>query len=291
MISVVVPCYNEEKMLHVFYHEFCKVRESMYDTEFELIFVDNGSTDQTLKFIKELACMDETVMYLSFSRNFGKEAAIYAGLESCSGDFAVIMDADLQDPPALLPKMYKEIAAGQYDAVAARRISRKGEPFIRSFFARQFYKLMNRISKIDFVDGARDYRIMNRTFVDAVLSLHEYNRFSKGLFGWVGFRTKWLEYEHIKRAAGETKWSFWKLFVYAVDGIAAFTTIPLTVSAFAGALLSLLSFTFMTYIVVKKLVFGNPVEGGASTTALILFISGIQMFLQASLGCTWHELI
>lgn len=284
MISVVVPCYNEEKMLPVFYQEFCKVRESMPDIEMELIFVDDGSTDQTLNFIKELSRIDEIVIYLSFSRNFGKEAAIYAGLKACRGDFAVIMDADLQDPPALLPKMYKEIATGQYDAVAARRISRKGEPMIRSFCARHFYKLMKQISNIDLVDGARDYRMMNRTYLDAVLSLSEYNRFSKGLFGWVGFRTKWLEYEHIERAAGETKWSFWKLFVYAVDGIAAFTTMPLTVSAFSGALLSLLSFAFMAYVVIKKLIFGNPVAGWASTTALLLFISGMQMFFTGIVG-------
>lgn len=284
MVSVVVPCYNEEKMLPAFYQEFCKVRESMQGIEFELVFVDDGSMDQTLRFIKELAYMDASVVYISFSRNFGKEAAIYAGLEACRGDFAVIMDADLQDPPTLLPQMYNDMEAGQYDAVAARRIGRKGEPLIRSFFARQFYKLMKRVSDIDLVDGARDYRMMNRKYVDAVLSLREYNRFSKGLFGWVGFRTKWLEYENIKRAAGETKWSFWKLFVYAVDGIAAFTTMPLTISAFAGALLSFLAFAFMAYVVIKKLIFGNQVAGWASTTALILFVNGIQMFFTGIVG-------
>ena len=212
-ISAIVPCYNEEKSLALFYQEFCRDIARIEGVSYELILVDDGSTDGTLREMKELAAKDSHVRYLSFSRNFGKESAIYAGLENARGDFCVLMDADLQDPPSLLPEMYGYVKDGEYDSVATRRVTRKGEPKIRSFFARQFYKLMSRISKVDLVDGARDYRLMNRKFVNAILSMQEYNRFSKGLFGWVGFRTKWLEYENVERVAGETKWSFFKLFL------------------------------------------------------------------------------
>ena len=240
-ISAIVPCYNEEKSLALFYQEFCRDIARIEGVSYELILVDDGSTDGTLREMKELAAKDSHVRYLSFSRNFGKESAIYAGLENARGDFCVLMDADLQDPPSLLPEMYGYVKDGEYDSVATRRVTRKGEPKIRSFFARQFYKLMSRISKVDLVDGARDYRLMNRKFVNAILSMQEYNRFSKGLFGWVGFRTKWLEYENVERVAGETKWSFFKLFLYAIDGIVAFSTFPLIISAVIGVLASTLS--------------------------------------------------
>ncbi len=241
LLSVIVPCYNEEKALPYFYEEINKVRGQMQDVDFELIFVDDGSKDGTLEIMKKLAEEDEGVKYLSLSKNFGKESAIYAGLEHCTGDYAVLMDADLQDPPALLPEMYKAVTEEGYDSVATRRVTRKGEPKLRSFFVRKFYKLINKISDADLVDGARDYRLMNRRFVDAILSLKEYERFSKGMFGWVGFKTKWLEYENVRRVAGETKWSLWKLFKYAVEGIVAFSDVPLNVSAFVGLLFSMLS--------------------------------------------------
>lgn len=284
MISVVVPCYNEEKTLPVFYKEFNRIRSEMQEVTFELVFIDDGSADRTLPVIREMACRDKSVIYSSFSRNFGKEAAVFAGLSISRGDYIAIMDADLQDPPDLLPAMYHEATQGDYDSVAARRIGRKGEPPIRSFFARQFYKVMKRLSHVDLVDGARDYRLMNRSFADAVLSMGEYNRFSKGLFGWVGFRTKWLEYEYVTRAAGESKWSFWKLCAYAVNGIAAFSTMPLTASTFVGAAMSFLSFALMAFIVIKKILFGNPVDGWASTATLILFVGGIQMFFTGIVG-------
>ena len=227
-LTAVVPCYNEEAALHYFYQEMQKVMQDMQDIEFEILFINDGSKDKTLEVIRELAKQDEKVKYVSFSRNFGKEAAIYAGLQYSDGDLTAIMDADLQDPPSLLPQMYRAITEEGYDSVATRRVNRKGEPPIRSFFARNFYRLMNRISRTDIVDGARDYRLMNRAFVDALLEMGEYNRFSKGLFGWVGFETKWLEYENVERVAGETKWSFWKLFLYSIEGIVAFSTMPLS---------------------------------------------------------------
>ena len=283
-ISIVVPCYNEEQSLPLFYREFCALSEKMPQESFELLLVDDGSRDGTLRRMKELAEADERVRYLSFSRNFGKEAGIYAGLENASGDYVAIMDADLQDPPSLLPEMYKAVTEEGYDSVATRRVTRKGEPPIRSWFARKFYRLMSRISKTDLVDGARDYRLMNRKFVNAVLSMGEYNRFSKGLFGWVGFKTKWLEYENVERVAGETKWSFWSLFVYALDGIMAFSTAPLVLSTVVGILLSLIAFAATVFVLVRRLIFGDPVAGWASTMCIILFLGGLQMLFIGVLG-------
>ncbi len=241
LISVIVPCYNEEQALPFFYEAINDVRKIMSEQSFELIFVDDGSKDGTLEVVKSFAEKDATVKYISLSKNFGKESAIYAGLENCKGDYAVLMDADLQDPPSLLPEMYKAITEEGYDSVATRRVTRKGEPKLRSFFVRKFYKLINKISDADLVDGARDYRLMNRRFVNAILSMKEYERFSKGMFGWVGFKTKWIEYENVKRVAGETKWSLWKLFKYAIEGIVAFSDVPLNLSAFFGVILSFLS--------------------------------------------------
>ena len=283
-ISAIVPCYNEEKSLALFYQEFCRDIARIEGVSYELILVDDGSTDGTLREMKELAAKDSHVRYLSFSRNFGKESAIYAGLENARGDFCVPMDADLQDPPSLLPEMYGYVKNGEYDSVATRRVTRKGEPKIRSFFARQFYKLMSRISKVDLVDGARDYRLMNRKFVNAILSMQEYNRFSKGLFGWVGFRTKWLEYENVERVAGETKWSFFKLFLYAIDGIVAFSTFPLIISAVIGVLASTLSLGYLSYVLVKKILFGDPVAGWASSVSVDLFIGGVLLFFLGVIG-------
>ena len=282
-LSIIVPCYNEAQALPIFYEEIQKVFPQMNAT-YELIFVDDGSKDNTLQVMRSLADVDNRIVYLSFSRNFGKEAAIYAGLKHSSGDLVVIMDADLQDPPSMLPKMYRYVVEEGYDSVATRRVTRKGEPVIRSFFARAFYRLMNKISKTELVDGARDYRLMNRKFVDALLELGEYNRFSKGLFGWVGFRTKWLEYENVERVAGETKWSFWSLLVYAVDGILAFSTAPLVLATLAGAFLGILALIFLIVIVVRKLIFGDPVDGWASTASIILMIGGIELSCIGILG-------
>lgn len=281
LLSVIVPCFNEEKALPFFYEEITKLT---LPVEVELIFVDDGSHDGTLKVVQQYARADERVKYISFSRNFGKEAAIYAGLENARGDYAVIMDADLQDPPALFPEMLRVVMEEGYDSAATRRVTRKGEPPIRSMFARLFYKLMNCISKTDVVDGARDYRIMNRPFIDALLSMGEYNRFSKGLFGWVGFQTKWIEFENVERVAGETKWSFWKLVAYAVEGVVAFSTAPLVFSAIVGVLLALVAFLAIIFIVVRKLLFGDPVAGWASNVTISLFLGGIQLFFIGVLG-------
>ncbi len=283
-ISVIVPCYNEQESLHAFYKEAKRVFSSMKDVAFELLFIDDGSKDKTIEIIKELSKNDDIVHYISFSRNFGKEAAIYAGLKEACGDFVAIMDADLQDPPSLLPQMYEIILTEDYDSVATRRVSRKGEPPIRSFFARMFYKIINKISDADIVDGARDYRLMNRKFVNALLSMEEYNRFSKGLFGWVGFKTKWIEFENVERIAGETKWSFWKLFKYSIEGIVAFTTMPLVLSAIVGVLFCIIAFFFIVFIVIRKLCFGDPVDGWASLISVILFLGGLQLFSTGVLG-------
>lgn len=240
--------------------------------------------DSTLKEIKSLAEENECIKYISFSRNFGKEAAIYAGLKNASGDLVAIMDADLQDPPALLPEMYKAIVEEGYDSVATRRVDRKGEPPIRSFFARKFYKIMNKISNTDIVDGARDYRLMNRKFVNALLEMGEYNRFSKGLFGWVGFKTKWIEFENVERVAGETKWSFWKLFRYSIEGIVAFSTAPLALSAVLGVIMCILGAVAIIFIVIRQLMLGNSVPGWASLSCIILFLGGIQLLCLGILG-------
>lgn len=284
MLSIIVPCFNEEEALPIFYHEFKALTEKMNEEIFELILIDDGSHDNTLPIMKELAGQDPRVKYISFSRNFGKEAAIFAGMENSKGDYVAIMDVDLQDPPSLLPEMYMAITKEGYDSVATRRVTRKGEPPIRSFFARKFYKIMNKISKTELVDGARDYRLMNRRFVNSILSMGEYNRFSKGLFGWVGFKNKWIEFENVERSAGETKWSFWKLLVYAIDGVVAFSTAPLVLSTVVGILFSIIAFIAILFILIRKLIFGDPVAGWASTICITLFISGLQMFFIGILG-------
>lgn len=245
--------------------------------DFEFLFVDDGSRDGTLEVLQSLADRDERVRYISFSRNFGKEAGIYAGLENATGDYVVIMDADLQDPPALLPEMYRAVTEEGYDCVGSRRVTRKGEPPIRSFFARMFYKVINKMSDAQIVDGARDFQMMNRTVVEAILSMGEYNRFSKGIFGWIGFKKKWLEYENIERAAGETKWSFWKLTIYAVQGIVAFSTTPLVLSSVFGILCCILAFVMIIVVIIRKLVYGDPTAGWPSLVCIMLLLSGIQM--------------
>ena len=285
LLSVIVPCYNEEENIKDFYNELF-LNESFFkekDIEIELVYIDDGSKDKTVEEVRKLRDQDERVHLMSFSRNFGKEAAIYAGLQKCKGDFVVLMDADLQDPPSLLPEMYQYIEEG-YDSVATRRVTRKGEPPIRSFFARMFYRLMNRISKTDIVDGARDYRLMTRQVADAILSMTEYNRFTKGIFGWVGYETKWLEYENIERRKGETKWSFWKLFIYSLEGITAFSTIPLTVSAVMGAFFCMLAFILIIVIIVKTLILGDPTSGWPSLVCIILLVSGVQLFCLGIVG-------
>ena len=286
-ISIVVPCYNEEEALPYFFQAAVPVMNGMeqkYHVSFEMIFVDDGSRDQTLKVMKDLKEKDQRIRYISFSRNFGKEAAMYAGMEKSNGDLVSIMDADLQDPPQLLEQMYRDITEEGYGCVATRRVSRKGEPVIRSLFARCFYRLINRISKADIVDGARDFRLMNRKFVDAVLSMCEYNRFSKGIFGWVGFETKWIEYENVKRSAGQTKWSFWKLFIYSLEGIIGFSTMPLALASVMGVLFCLLSFIIILFIIIRTLVWGDPVNGWPSLACIMFFIGGIQLFCIGILG-------
>lgn len=283
-ISVVVPCYNEQGALPFYYDKMKAVMALLPELSFEIIIVDDGSTDGTLETAKQLAKSDERIRYISFSRNFGKEAAMYAGLKNASGKYTAIMDADLQDPPEMLPEMYRVITEEGYDAVGTRRVTRKGEPPVRSFFARKFYKIMSRISKANMVDGARDYRLMNRKYVDALLSLGEYNRFSKGLFGWVGFKVKWLEFENVNRIAGETKWSFGQLFLYSLDGIVAFSNVPLYMASIAGIGSFIAAIAAMIFIIVRRLVFGDPVAGWASTVVIILFIGGIQLLSIGILG-------
>lgn len=283
MLSVVVPCFREEEALPIFYSEVTKVLKGI-GHDYEIILVNDGSTDQTLSIMKELSKKDEHVHYLSLSRNFGKEAAMYAGLCNAKGDYVAIMDADMQDPPALLPDMVKILDSGEYDSVATRRVTRQGEPPIRSFFARTFYKIINKISDADIVDGARDFRLMKREMVDAIVAMSEYNRFSKGIFGWIGFRTYWMPFENVERVAGETKWNFWKLTKYAIDGIFNFSQVPLKVSSWAGIFMTCMSILWIIYIVVKRLFFGNPVEGWASTACLIVFVGGIQLFCMGIMG-------
>ncbi len=284
LLSVIVSCYNEEETIPIFYKEICKVSKEMKYIDFEFIFINDGSRDNTLNVIKDLNKKDKRVKYLSFSRNFGKEAAMYAGLVSSRGDYITLMDADLQDPPSLLEKMYKLITEEGFDCVGTRRVTRRGEPQIRSFFARMFYKLINKMSNVELVDGARDYRLMTRQMVDAILSLKEYKRFSKGLFSFVGFKTKWLEYENIERVAGETKWNFWKLFIYAIDGITAFSTAPLVISAVVGFIFCFLSFIMILVIIIRTLVFGDPVSGWPSLVCIIFMVSGIQLFCLGIMG-------
>ena len=285
LLSVVVPCYNEEENIRDFYDElfrnapFFKEKE----LEVELLYIDDGSKVRTVEEVKKLCREDARVHLRSLSRNFGKEAAIYAGLQKSKGDYVVLMDVDLQDPPSLLPEMYGYIEQG-YDSVATRRVTRKGEPPVRSFFARMFYRIMNKISKTEIVDGARDYRLMSRQVVDAILAMTEYNRVTKGIFGWVGYETKWLEYENIERRKGETKWSFWKLFAYSLEGITAFSTVPLTIAALIGALFCLLAFAMIIIIIVKTLIFGDPTSGWPSLVCIIMMVSGVQLFCLGIVG-------
>ena len=282
ILSIIVPCYNEEKSVPLFYAETVKQETFFHDknVEFEFIFVDDGSKDDTVGAVKSLREKDDRVHLVM---GIGKEAAIIAGLEKASGDFTVLMDADLQDPPAILPEMYQYIEKG-YDSVATRRVDRKGEPPIRSFFARRFYGLMRKISKTEIVDGARDYRLMTRQVTDAILAMKEYNRFSKGIFGWVGFSTKWIEYENIQRVAGETKWSFWKLFLYSLDGIMAFSTAPLSIASVFGMLFCLVAFVFMIFIFVRALIYGDPVAGWPSMMCIISLIGGVQLLCLGIMG-------
>ncbi len=282
-ITLIVPCYNEQEALPVFYNETTAVmRELKFD--YELLFVNDGSRDSTLDIIKDFSDKDSHVSYISFSRNFGKEAAMYAGFCNSDGDLVAVMDADMQDPPSLLPEMVKIIETREYDSVATRRVSRKGEPPIRSWFARRFYSLINRISDADIVDGARDFRLMKREMVDAIVAMEENNRFSKGIFGWLGFRTYWLPYENRERVAGETKWNFWKLFKYAVDGIINFSEAPLSIASWFGIIMTAFSFIFLIFIVARRLIFGDPVVGWASTVCVIVFIGGIQLFCMGIMG-------
>ena len=283
-ISVIVSCYNEEESLPLFYEEMSEVMDEMSKNDFELIFVNDGSRDNTLKEIKELRAKDKRVRYISFSRNFGKEAAMKAGLDYSTGDYVTLMDADLQDPPKMLPEMLNILESEHYDCVGTRRVTRKGEPVIRSFFARKFYKIINKMSKVEMVDGARDYRLMTRQMVEAIKSCEEYNRYSKGLWSFVGFKTKWLEFENVQRVAGETKWSFWKLFKYAIEGIVAFTTAPLTMAAFLGILFCFIAFIMIIVIIFKTLVWGDPVSGWPSLACIIIFVSGIQLFFMGIFG-------
>ena len=277
LISVVVPCYNEQEALPAFYKEITKAAKSMNYVAFEFIFVDDGSKDKTLSMLKYLHKRDKRVRYISFSRNFGKEAGMLAGLEAAKGDYVAVMDADLQDPPSLLPQMYDTVKNEGYDCAATRRTNREGEPPIRSFFARMFYKIINKMSDADIVDGARDFRLMKRKMVDAILSMGEYNRFSKGIFGWVGFKTKWLEFVNAERVAGETKWSFWKLFKYSMEGIMAFSTTPLYMSSIMGFVICVVAFILACFYLIKTLVFGDPTAGFPSLVCIMLFLGGIQL--------------
>ena len=283
-VSLIIPCFNEADGLPEFDKEINGIMSGLLDHYFEIIYVDDGSTDNTLQIIRKFSEEQEAVKYISFSRNFGKEAAMYAGFCNATGDYVAVMDADLQDPPALLPDMLKILESGEYDSVATRRVSRKGEPVIRSFCARQFYKLINRISDADIVDGARDYRLMTRDMTDAIVALGERNRFSKGIYGWIGYRTYWYPYENVQRIAGETKWSFWKLLKYSIQGIVDFSDAPLAVASWFGISCTGISFLALLFIIIRRLVFGDPVAGWASTVCIIVFIGGIQLFCLGVIG-------
>ena len=286
-ISIIIPCYNEEEAIPVYYETMVRQMDEMEEqqkVQFELIFVDDGSKDHSLFEMRRLAQKDMRCRYLSFSRNFGKEAAMYAGLQAAKGDYVTVMDVDLQDPPSLLPKMYAMLQSGTCDCVAARRSSREGEGKIKSFLSNAFYSVINRLSKTEIVSGARDYRLMSRKMVDAVLEMSEYNRFSKGIFGWVGFRTKWLPYENVERVAGETKWSFWKLLLYSLQGIVGFSTVPLALASVLGLVLCVVSFLMVLYIIIKTLLFGDPVGGWPSLACMVMFMGGIQLFCMGILG-------
>lgn len=283
-VSLIVPCYNEEAALPFFYEAVSQVTDRLPDYEFSFIFVNDGSKDGTLQILRELAKKDKRVQYLSFSRNFGKEAAMYAGFCNATGDYVAVMDADMQDPPSLLPEMIEILEKEEYDSVATRRVTRDGEPPIRSFFARMFYRVINRISEADIVDGARDFRLMKREMVEAIVSMCEYNRFSKGIFGWIGFRTKWLPFKNVERVAGETKWNFWKLFKYSIDGIVNFSQAPLSFASMTGLLFTVVAFLMVIFVFVRKLIFGDPVAGWASTICIVLFIGGVQLLCMGIMG-------
>lgn len=291
-ISLVVPCFNEEKALPIFYEEANRIMAELdksYKSKgktfsYEYIFIDDGSRDETLKIMKELSDKDENVHYVSFSRNFGKEAALYAGLEKSKGNYVATLDVDLQDPPSLIPKMLDSIQSGEAECCATRRINRAGEPPIRSFFARRFYSLMGKLTNVEVVSGARDFRLMTRSYVEAVLSLCEKNRFSKGIFPWVGFKTKWFEFENVERSAGVTKWNFWKLFIYSLDGIFGYSTKPLALASLFGILSLVAAFGFIVFIIVRKLLHGDPTPGWCSLVCIILFVSGIQLFSTGIMG-------
>ncbi len=283
-ITLIVPCFNEEEALPIFYRAAKEVADGLPEYEFDFLLVNDGSRDGTLSVMRDLAAEDQRVRYLSFSRNFGKEAAMFAGFVNATGDYVAVMDADMQDPPSLLPEMIAALEAGEYDSVATRRVTREGEPPVRSFFAKMFYRIINRISDADVVDGARDFRLMRREMVDAIVSMCEYNRFSKGIFGWVGFRTKWLPYKNIERAAGQSKWSFFSLFRYSIDGIINFSQAPLSVASYMGMLFTLISFIMVVFVMVRRMIFGDPVAGWASTVCIILFIGGIQLLCMGIIG-------
>ena len=283
-ITLIVPCYNEEESLPIFYKAASEVTAGLPSYAFDFLLVNDGSKDRTLEVMKELARKDPRVRYLSFSRNFGKEAAMFAGFVNAAGDYVAVMDADMQDPPALLPQMIEILEGGEYDSVATRRVNRAGEPPIRSFFARMFYRIINRISDADVVDGARDFRLMKREMVDAIVSMCEYNRFSKGIFGWIGFRTKWLPYKNVQRAAGETKWNFFSLFKYSIDGIINFSQAPLAIASYTGIVFTVISFVMVLFVFLRRLIFGDPVAGWASTICIILFIGGVQLLCMGIMG-------
>jgi len=284
MVTLIVPCYNEEESLPIFYEEVCRVASGIENYEITLLLVNDGSRDHTLSIMRELAEKDHRVRYISFSRNFGKEAAMYAGFCNAKGDYVAVMDADMQDPPSLLPQMLEILEGGEVDSVATRRVTREGEPPIRSFFARMFYKLINKISDADIVDGARDFRLMKREMVDAIVAMCEYNRFSKGIFGWIGFKTHWLPYKNVERVAGETKWNFWGLFKYSLEGIINFSQAPLSIASLTGLFLTFVSFCAILFIVVRKLIFGDPVAGWASTACIILLMGGLQLLCMGIMG-------
>ena len=284
MISIIIPCYNEEDALPVYYQEMSKIMAEMSEVKFELLFVDDGSSDRTLELLKDFNHKDPRCKFLSFSRNFGKESAIYAGLKNARGDYVATMDVDLQDPPGLLPEMYRILKEEDYDSVATRRATRTGEPKIRSLLSELFYKFINKISKTEIVNGARDYRLMDRMMVDAVLKMSEYNRFSKGIFGWIGFRTKWLEFQNVERSAGETKWSMKKLFFYSLEGITGFSVAPLALASIAGIVFCILAFLMIAVIIFKTLIWGDPVSGWPSLVCIIFLVSGIQLFCTGILG-------
>ena len=284
LISLIIPCYNEVESLPILYEELCRVSNKLSDYTFEFLFINDGSLDNTLEVLKEMSFKDNRIIYLSFARNFGKESAMYAGFCNAKGDYIAVMDADMQDPPSILPKMLEILQSGEYDSVATRRENRKGEPPIRSFFARLFYKIINKISDADIVDGARDFRLMKREMVNAIIKMSERNRFSKGIFGWIGFRTYWLPYKNIERIAGETKWNFWKLFKYSIDGIVNFSQLPLSLASWGGVLITFLSFIMIAIVIIRKIIFGDPVDGWASTVCIIMFLSGIQLFCMGIIG-------